>query len=1247
MRNLRIWQGQRGIILVVVIGLLAALTMVAIQFVQVSNSSDHLKLLQLSKTRSHLLARSGFEHIYVELSHQDLNENNGSMRIRRSLGRGTFVENGDVYSSDYIDSNARININDGILAGDLELGGLYDANALNTFPVSPESEETVASAWINLRIRRLLNAYGEVVRKEAHQSSDPFVFMSRDAEDRGSSIPFDAGGLGDVIISRRPRQGYETLGAIAASVNEWGNHVGLDAESLGFDSGFSVVTNDFTVFAFEDREFFRLKDESVFGVYTNRVLSANDEDYARVDFKSLIEDPPALDDLFRPHSLSPININSASHRVRAAVFYAPANVSFPVLSAKTYKPHTVTTHYVDTPGMPYRQLPSYGAMMLPMIGVAGPCFSDVRLTESGLHYSSGLGRVQTNRLMSLSDAMGLAEAYEDYLDEIATSITTLDGVRTFEDFTWFLKFHHSVWLGNNGHPHDLERAQPRGTPFDPSWDKGFFTQDYLERTLPHLLSSVRRLPRYLGAPQALISTLYESIDVRPGTIETERGMFTVEDFVIRSTLPKISFLPSGIFQVSSEGRISGGVESTQKISSSVELFKTRIHRTQLDFERLTALSPGVMGNTTSSVIKIGPESTSHRSGSGSQDPSPFMGFVGLSDLVEPPVSGGVSPRFYLNGDAEDFESNENVRLPTNPEGDPHLQPPFHATASFQFHNSSMEGGETSFFMDSHAGSDLSPFGGYLMDSRGHGLHGTPGSAKRFNDTLYWNLAHPSESTAVFQLGSSEDPPGRSLKRGLVSLWFRVPAGYHKVNQEVMSGSHPVQWNVRDPFYTLFSLTVWEQFKPLDVYGGGNFLMRPIEIKFGYVYDNSEGKGKLVGRYEHHNYTFNPEGAMSQFRWMMGGPAGYRSAPFFPFTQYPSFIDPVDEIFGPIGGEGGSGEGGAGGGGGVVYKDPSEIHFLGIPEAPLTSGPVDVEGWVRTGSRLLERTLTLEDLPENGPGTWHRASLEWDFRMNASPPSSLLRIHLHDGVHRDFGSETSLHDPSSNFQSMISFNTQNSLVLGETFNRHHFSNDSEWYPGWRLDSSVDNIRFYCESVPEVNLTAPFPRYDLDTSGGSGPVWVLKPSLMSDPGEFDGARLYSVGTRIYWPEDEWNNFPEVATYCSNGTHPTLMNHLRLPEGHPDNPPGNSIFFTAGNSELIYPDPKTVAFSFFPNPSSPAVLNDEFRIYCQYLRQRRHRGSHAAVMDSSNPDHFLLIPWIKEVSYRYQPQGYPRIRAWSISD
>lgn len=37
------------------------------------------------------------------------------------------------------------------------------------------------------------------------------------------------------------------------------------------------------------------------------------------------------------------------------------------------------------------------------------------------------------------------------------------------------------------------------------WTGGFFMEDYVERTLPHIFSCVRRIPGYLGAPSALTS----------------------------------------------------------------------------------------------------------------------------------------------------------------------------------------------------------------------------------------------------------------------------------------------------------------------------------------------------------------------------------------------------------------------------------------------------------------------------------------------------------------------------------------------------------------------------------------------------------------------------------------------------------------------------------------------------------------------------------------------------------------------
>lgn len=776
---------RRGFVILFILAMLGVLAFLAVQFSMRAKTMSHLGDDAVIKARLTLMTKSGLE-VGRRLLNKGLEsglrdgddkivafdgrvDSDYRAHLTVETGAKGFKSKGEI-SAVVMDSNGAINVNDGLAAGRLEderygIPGGYKANQVDPWPGGSED----ISGLINLRLRRLLNAYGDVWKFRADLGSlpdvgddkgtwqQPFEFSSSAAGDRGTSMPAKTG-LGDVIIASRPQNGYGNVNQLREIINNWGatTLTGVNPAFLNGVGGFwELVSYDMTLASYEDSSFSRITRE--FGPYQNDPTSQS------VPTETMDENIPNLDALWRSHPVSLINLNSASREVLAATFYAPTNVSYScedslaegfMMKSTGYSPWINTNH---------------------SLGVSGPLFPLGRILENGYPTtavadiseleSKYADNVQKNRLMSLRDALLLSNMYEQYAQ------TNADGAPT--DFVGFAACLQEIRSGTFAPGGDVfpgyERALASSTTKFPkiATSNGadyWFDQTYVERTLPHMLSGMRRIPSWLGAPIALTSPyLHPKVSSEPLNSPNYFPLRSVEDFVRKCHLPKVDFLPCGQFIVHVGAAIEEGERYESELKVIVKSYETRIFRSQADFERL--MNSGETGDDMVTAPEVA-----------SVEPHGVLGAIGMKDRVEPsyydrPVSTRLE--FEVDNDTP-FTSmagsewnplqletaswaNDSLSLVypySNSDG---------ATRTYDFKTfgkGAMESGESLFMADADAG-DVSAFGGTLFSARGHGPH----AADPFQDSLIFD-----------PMSVCEGDPGTTFNKGLVSFWFRVPTG---------------------------------------------------------------------------------------------------------------------------------------------------------------------------------------------------------------------------------------------------------------------------------------------------------------------------------------------------------------------------------------------------------------------------------------------------------------------------------------
>lgn len=1167
----------------------------------------------------------------------------------------------------------------------------------------------------NLRLRHLLNAYGDAHRfveqldwpvwrrsdwnSGTGQYNTPFIPTSTALGNMGDPTPglSSAGlplvapqqvadsstGLGDRLIAARPMGGYKDLEQVEDMVRLWADtHL---ATPEGRDGLVSRVSLDLTVHSAVDTSFTRMKRE--FGKrrkplsrdfkLSGRPLGSS---YAPVDawatsnqflLSSLSRGNLDFTDLFTPHPVVPVNLGQASPWVRAAVFWAPINVG--------YVAEGIRTAFEVLPpfGIGAADTHNYTSNPERFVGVSEPVF--FRPTwENGMP-----APLTAKKFMSLRDALVTTQAFQEYTDTVAP-------IRSFDDFREFLE-----WRVIQGVDYEKVEASTAAKNIH-RLNGGRFRQDYAEQTLPHVMSCLRRIPGYLGAPQALLSTYLELDPLVWGPHGSTANMTTdwdwlrfhggthpvvkAEDFVSRETLPKVMFSPGGICELNCIGEVAyeGGRQVRSEITGHFEVFKWWRGRSQKDFVAIT--DPG----STDPMIRIGPENPA----AASHYPHSSLGVVGLRDTPNAPTG---TPALVHN-----FSHSLNSDVGPNPVLQPSQDDPtlawldtvsnspaptinwFEAPSSFL---SGLEGPERPFLDSGNNGCDLSPFNGVSLLSINHGPAAEPvyrtfptGILTRpvsplwtFTDSLYWRPAVP-----VGGLLNPAVPTGSSAGVGSVSLWFRIPSGdrfpgdesdFQWMNvvivdpgnttdptgptgpggaghigprspgqgQDGLVSHHPMgqggtlldmnenevdpdlsqlvlvssKSKTRGAFHMLASLNLWEKAEEwYSVRTSPQAITtnpsegRPVTLQLGYVFDTTLRRGRLIGRYETRNRWQNPaprpgeKGPIPEF---FSASQGY--------TAWPGVAAP--------------------------YAGTSNLMSLYNPILPFSSFD-HYRAYDKV--RVATTEIRLKNIPENGPGTWHRVTLAWDCRYSAAEP---LKLVLHDASNIEaqlpvvFQENANAASLAPEPLSMMPWDSNMTFSVGEAHGRcrllpdYHpfFSGDAtdpngeatrgfrtyaplRYLPLWRLDSCIDNLRLCLGN--RGDLTEDAERFDVSAE----PVWVLKPSKVI-PAK---ARIQSVGARIFEPLDENNNFPFVEISLDHGmtASPATIHSLDRAQGRV--------------TERLH--------EYQAEPVQDATLKLAYRNLTP--------DGNNLVNDTS--DNWSEIPWIMEVTIRYS-EGGPRVLSWSM--
>lgn len=1116
--------------------------------------------------------------------------------------------------------------------------------------------------FFNLRLRHLLNAYGDAHRfveqydwpvwsrsqwsgGDLGQYGSVFTPTSTalgDVEDPTpglnaaglpiipdvpATVALSSTGLGDRLIAARPRGGYARLDQIEEVVKSWSQeHMNTQVGRARFKA---QVTRDFTIHSAVDSSFTRIKRE--FGSrrkpkgrdvkHSGQLLGADNplmDSWATDNQYQLKSMPRGLFDfssLFTDHAVAPINVSSASEWVRAAVFWAPTNVGYVAESVRTAF-DTVVPHDRQWWSLYHLDPNSHVSNPERFVGVSEPVFEHSTM-ENGLNVA-----VTSNRFMSLRDALVTSQAYREYLE-------TVGPIHTVDSFGHFLK-----WRRDNAV--DYEKVRASGLAYNPHRvNGGHFTQDYAEETLPHVLGCLRRIPGYLGAPQPLISP-YKELDplewtpLNPPLTRTYGDAYSavnewdwlrfhagshpavkVEDFVSRETLPKVCFQPQGIYRLVSRGHVDDAGSLSRAatvIETDVEAFKMLRARSQKDFLSLTDPAQ------TSTSIRLGPELQGSP-----RYPEPHLGVVGLKDAPDDPT---IFPAL-CNNFTHDMQSQIGPSPLEMPFQDPVLS--WLWSLSSQAHNwfetptsfrSMMEGASAPFLGNLSGGCDLSPFNGVNLLSFGHGPNPEPAyqrffvvppdapstSIWNFTDSLYWRPAmDPSYGGHLLQ---PNRPTGDSAGVGSVSLWFRVPSGDRFPGDETYvrpSTLQPVRTRTRGAFHMLCCLNLWEVADQWWFSSGGPIHVdegRPVTLQLGYVYDTTLRRGKLVGRFETRNRSLPPVPIPDE-------------RPLFPefFSNSFGYLDwpRSNSIFG------------------------QSTDFMG-----LYNRDWPIHEMFRTYDKVQVATtsITLKDIPENGPGSWHRVTFAWSGKFEEANP---LTLTLHDASNIESQSPVSFEENHGvgpmgpEPYDMMPWDSCMTLSLGEAHARcridpsQHpfFSGDGadvngdftrgfqdyaagRYLPAWRLDSSIDNVRLYLGSQGDV---IPRPeRYEVTHE----PAWSLDAARMIPR----SARITGVGARIFEPLDENQNFPlvEISMVDPGGTQLAPESDLAL------------------DRSLGRVTERAVSFGSVPADGS--------RVFLTY----RNITPSADPLINNGADNWAEIPWIMEVSLRYS-EGAPRILSWKM--
>lgn len=1098
---------RRGFILIIVLGLLGLLAVLAVSFSASSRSSRALSSNNRLLAQARLLARSGAEHALRRGVPGNATDLWALARSNTLVINGVLASQSPAFQAGYQaelkDGSGRININDGIAAGRGELGSGYRAGAIDPWPVTGRVTPD-ASGWINLRIRRLLNAYGDSHKFVGDiglppwtPGSDPnygtpFMATGTAMGDRFTPDSENMTGLGDILIANRPDNGYRSLEAVRDMINTWGSTY------LGNDQFFEVAADDLTTFSWEDREFFRFNRE--FADWSDDVGSGS------VAMKFLDSDPPDLDgdDLWIRHPVATINLNASSLHTKASIFASMAQVEY------------------MCEGMVLDDLSSYSMTESPRdsIGRGGVVFGPGRVLENGVDVSS---HSRKNLFLSMYDALVLAQALNWHAD--------INGpVRDWTDFEKTLADVRAV-------KRPYERATSgAGTVFPLFFVAGSlaFDQAYVEKTLPHVLSPHRCLPGWLGAPLATLRP-YLQEGLQGDIPDREHALRSVEDFVYRCHLPKIMFLPGGRQRIVSTGEFGPASSPVSaRISLNVEMFSRRSIRSQQDLQGLTDVS------ATSANVVIGPEPPG-------VDPDECLGVVGLND--QPVASQGPRPKsisMSFNGDLQEDGLGLDNYPPTNPALDPFAYdgngasppplmatgcsagPPVRSDKTF-YQQSQMEDETHSMFVWGEGATNISPFGGLLFSSIAHG----PRSVNPFADSLYWR---PETMLGAVQPGVTTltSHPGATFGQGTINFWWRNPSGYRS-NRAVRQMFQLTTWQHERAFFT--GPSIKNVTRPYEFL----LFLRDGRVRFKHSHDNP-GASEFAGG---QRTVYGREVAMPLLPTPFSNPPAPNppSQPVSNGSLLSPFIlnifQEVEMTGPPLFGIRMVKVEKAGPHGWADRHALKKFDYNGMAGISVSS--------VSNQDNNVSSESPAHFLINRPPGSWNRFSAGWDLRNyegrydNHYFLSDLTAAGTHALLTDKNGGSvlTNLDHMILTFGEQLtgfttSLLTLNSLGSGNTPSLA--GAEPDYLPLYRFNSLIDNIdvRFgstgginHASSTGLVNPRRFFDthaptktkRYDI-TLQSEGVVPAVEPRWVIDPDIEDKKRILMVGARVY-------DVPEVAS------------------------------------------------------------------------------------------------------------------------
>ncbi|MGE4157848.1 MAG: hypothetical protein AB7F75_01995 [Planctomycetota bacterium] len=1223
---------RSGFILIIVVALLGVLGFLAISLLEESQLARKLSMNHLHESQTYLAARSGVEKgkQWILRPYLLVGDRPQAEPLAQPTLPVVLPVDGTLSASVRIsDTSGKICVNDGLMAGQAELGSAYDPRALDPWPPTNPGQQDV-SAWINLRLRSLLNAYGDVQRFQAWQtaatpatggwpecrgpgteptynnSTNIFDHSATDTDNRFNSIPprtmdglattaSGSSGLGDRIIGSRPDRGYADEEELREIVNGWWlANLPVDYSESG--DFFERVSYDFTVEAWHDTAFWRMKRE--FGA--NHPIYTTQADYqsdmtspltgALMDIEAT---PPDFTDLWKPHPVTPLHLNTASDAVRAAVFHAPVNVS-------------VVAEGVLTDTVAWSAPYTFGALSAiqskrPTLGVAAPLARSANMKENGMLLNTGfaLTKFQRNRLMSVRDAMICAQAYRE--------IAMIEGwPDSFERFAWHLR----RFLVNGGYQvRTLERANvltpspvmpPHNSAYgyvpselfpsavsaiaagDPG---GAITQWALVEFLPHILSCQRRLPSWMGAPLALVSPWRQHVTSHEFTR-------SIEDFVFRSPLPKVMFQPSGAYLLTSVAHIHrGSISSRRRIRAVVQAMETTVLRDQASFASVTDVTQ------TSTDILIGPEPGNLK--------SPFLGTVGLKDRGELiPFgtrlhSGGlpVGTRYDFTGEIRRHASSSANFIAERSAIDVDNGITYGVAPGFgqqELQNSPMENHIVSIFPRAgfDAG-DISPFGGLYFSSFNHGPH----RPAPFGDSFYFR---PNKFAIA-----SDGITGTLGNSGLISMWVRMPTG-HK------------------PSGTLMHMTLWEKMTATlgPAYPG------PTEerLRPNYFHLYLSGKRPCFAASTGH-FGNGPNGPPAILY------SGYQFQDWD--ITMPPILNPL-----PLPADA------------TDYASNPVFRKAMLPWSQGTAANYWWQEFTTNGAAGATEALATESqISPAGyyfyrPGSWVRLVARWDFSKISQNNAKLeLVTHAHPPG-TVFTNSSSSNNGLMNPKMVMSFGERHYQVRpasSSTFT----SAVGTLLPVNRLNSCIDNIvvqfggfpNNQFETVPNntatetqvynaVQAIAGFDnrRYNIRPTGHplglSEPAWVIQPKLPS------GARILQFGARIY--DVPFNPEFDAAASTTFGTWPVLAPRVDL-----DIVDGGNVVMNPIRSSLPIVD-QGIAIHSRAWSSYPLVRSEGTRFRLTYR-------SVDAMDRPLTADVLSDIPWIQEVNWNWIPAGGMRVLSW----